>query len=60
MAEGSLFDNIQVYNYQEIQPILEEINSLQKDIFVFRPISLDWFSEDRFKEGQKVLLVTAD
>jgi hypothetical protein len=60
LKEGSKLGGIPIYNYVDMPRTLDENGNLRLDIFVFKPISLEWLPENYFVEGQRVNLVLPD
>ena len=60
VAEGSKLRDLRVYNYKDMQPLHDEAGNPRSDIFVFRPIDMDRFFDNSFKEGDRVTLSTPD
>lgn len=60
VEEGSILGGVPVYHYVEMPRKLDENGNPRLDIFVFRPLSLDWLRADYFVEGQQVKLVSPD
>jgi len=60
MKEGSALAGIPIYHYVEMPRKLDENGNPRLDIFVFRPLSLEWLPTEYFLEGQQVRLVSPD
>jgi hypothetical protein len=57
VKEGSLLGGIAIYHYLEMPRMLDELGKPRLDVFVFRPLSLEKFPGEYFKQGQIVELV---
>jgi len=57
---GSTLAEIPVYPYVEMPRKLDENGNPRLDIFVLKPLSLEWLPTDYFVEGQQVKLVSPD
>jgi len=60
VPEGSIFGDLPIFTYLEMQPFPDKDGNLQPDIFVFRPLEIERLFDKQFKEGQKVTLNTPD
>jgi hypothetical protein len=60
MKEGSALAGIPIYHYVEMPRKLDENGNPRLDVYVFRPLSLEWLPADCFVEGQQVKLVSPD
>jgi len=60
VKEGSLLGGVPIDHYLEMPRMLDENGQPRLDVFVFRPLSLEKFPADFFKEGQLVELVAPD
>ncbi|RFZ95484.1 hypothetical protein D0C36_08165 [Mucilaginibacter conchicola] len=60
LKEGSVLGGIPIYHYVEIPRTLDENGNPRFDIFVFRPLSLEFLPAGFFSEGQHVKLVSPD
>ncbi len=60
VAEGSLFGEMPIYEYRDMQTILDNNENPKQEIFVFRPCNMDQLFDKRFVQGQKVTLQTLD
>ena len=58
VPDGSLFDDTPIYNYAKIRPITDEDGVQHFDIFIFQPVSMKWLSNNHFREGQRIKLIT--
>ena len=58
IPEGSVFGDIPIYNYTAIMGPLHDVQGNPRlDIFVFRPVSMEWLDKNHFTEGQQVNLI---
>lgn len=60
VMEGAVLAGIPIYPYVEMPRKLDENGNPRFDIFVFRPLSLEWLPADYFVEGQQVKLISQD
>lgn len=60
VAEGSIFGDLPVHTYLEMQPIHDKNDNPQPDIFVFRPATVERLFDNQFKEGQRITLTIPD
>jgi hypothetical protein len=58
IPDGSLFGDIPICNYTEMRPLKGEDGAPRFDIFVLRPVSMQWLADNHFAEGQHVKLIT--
>jgi len=58
VPDGSLFEDVPIYNYAEMRPLTGEDGVSHYDIFVFRPVSMSRLAENHFTERQRVKLTT--
>lgn len=59
IKEGALLNDISVYHYKDMYPMLDKLGQPVFDICVLRPV-LERFPKDYFKEGQIVQLVNLE
>jgi hypothetical protein len=57
IPEGSVFGDVPIYDYTQVGPLHDDQGNRRLDIFVFRPVSMEWLDKNHFTEGQHVKLI---
>ena len=53
VADGSLFGEMPIIEYREMQPILDKDENPMPEVFVFRPYKEEHLFDRRFSKGKR-------
>jgi hypothetical protein len=60
IPDGSVFGDLPIVNYTEMQPLHDKNDEPRPDIFIFRPLPIERLFDKQFKEGQRITLTIPD